>query len=93
MHQVDDTKPSCMNPLVVENLLNLLESNFRKLKTVTGKHHEFLGMTITFQDDGCFHTIMGCYLENKVEEFDETLLKEETPARPDLLHVDNKKQC
>ena len=47
MHHVDETKISHMNPLVINNVLNLLESNFGKLKIVRGKKHEFIGMKIT----------------------------------------------
>ena len=66
MHRVDDTKMSHMNPLVVDKVLEMLESNVGKLKIARGKHDEFLGMKITCQDDGCFLTNMRPYLQKTV---------------------------
>ena len=51
MHHVDDTKTSLMNLLVVDNVLDQLESNFEELEIERGKQHELLGMNITCQDD------------------------------------------
>ena len=44
VHHVHDTKISHVNPLVVVNVLSLLESNFGKMKIVRGKQHDFLSM-------------------------------------------------
>ena len=44
MNHVDDTKISCMKPLVIDNVLDMLESNFGKLKIARGKKHELLGV-------------------------------------------------
>ena len=58
MRHFDDIKVSHMSPLVADNVLNLLDSTFGKLKIVRGKQHEFLGMKIICQYDGYFHINM-----------------------------------
>ena len=58
IYHVDDTKILHMSTLVLGSVLNLIESNFGKLKIMRGKQYEFLGMKITHQDDGCFHMNM-----------------------------------
>ena len=49
---VDDNKISHEDPQVVTNVINILKGHFGELTVTRGKKHDFLGMNITFRDDG-----------------------------------------
>jgi hypothetical protein len=63
---VDDLKISHVDPTVVESLLSLLNSEYRKINplvTTSGKIHEYLGMTLDFTDDGKVKVVMKEYIK------------------------------
>ena len=88
---VDDAKLSCMEPNVVTNVFNLLETHFRKMKITRGKVHAFLGMKITYEDNRRFSLGIKPYLEQIIKELGEEPMKVSLPARSDLFNVDESK--
>ena len=49
---VDDSKISHVDPEVVTDVLNILKTHFGDLTITRGKQHHFLGMDLTFNNDG-----------------------------------------
>jgi hypothetical protein len=47
---VDDNKISHVNPKVVDEIIEKIESKFGKMSQTRGEAHDFLGMNITFKD-------------------------------------------
>ena len=90
MCHVDDAKVSHVDPQVVTDVFNILESSFGKMKIVRGNIHDFLGMKLIYQEDGNFRINMQPYLEETVAEFNETPMKAATPAKADLFYIDEK---
>jgi len=48
---VDDNKISHVDDTVVTDIIKKIEAKFDKMTVTRGKHHVFLGMDITFNDD------------------------------------------
>jgi len=55
---VDNNKISHVDDTVVTNVIEKIEAKFGKLTVTKGKHHVFLGMDITFNDDNGTVTIL-----------------------------------
>jgi hypothetical protein len=49
---VDDNKISHVHPSVVTEIIKKIEDKFGKMTVTRGKAHVFLGMHITYNDDG-----------------------------------------
>ncbi len=49
---VDDNKISHVDDKVVSNVIEKIEERFGKMTVTRGKEHVFLGMGISFHDDG-----------------------------------------
>eukprot|EP00979_Chaetoceros_neogracilis_P005737 scaffold1071_cov392-Chaetoceros_neogracile.AAC.1 len=62
--------------------------------TVTrGKHHVFLGMSVTYKDDGTVQIIMKDHLQSAITVFDDDITTSVTsPAQRDLFEVDNTRE-
>ena len=68
---VDDLKISHVDPKVVDDVIELLKSEFGKEAPLTvsrGKVHEYLGMTIDFSVQGKVKFTMIDYIENMITE-------------------------
>ncbi|KAI2512927.1 Reverse transcriptase (RNA-dependent DNA polymerase) [Fragilaria crotonensis] len=68
---VDDLKISHVDPKVVDDVIELLKSEFGKEAPLTisrGKVHEYLGMTIDFSVKGKVKFTMIDYIENMITE-------------------------
>jgi hypothetical protein len=68
---VDDNKLSHMSEDVVTDVINKIKEHFGDLVVSRGKEHTFLGMNITFRDDGSLQIEMKKYIEEAIESFGE----------------------
>ena len=73
----------------MDDITQMLELKFGKMKVARGSCHEFLGQFITHNDDGTFDLNMPSYLKDAVEEFGEPMEPAVTPPRSDLFTVDH----
>ena len=88
---VDDTKVSHKSEKVVTDVLNTLESKFGKMSIKRGKNHTFVGMDITFLDNGTVKIMMDDYIRECIDVYGEHKLKDrKTPGGSDLFEVDDK---
>ena len=61
--------------------------------TVTrGKTHNFVGMDLTFKDNGTVEILTQEYTRECIEAFDEEIKKANTPAKHNLFDVNDIKQ-
>ena len=66
---VDNNKISHVDDTVVTNIIEMIEVKFRKMTVTRGKHHVFLGMDITFNDnDGTVTILMKGYLKEAIAD-------------------------
>ena len=64
---VDDNKISHVDDTVVTDIIEKIEAKFGKMTETRGKHHMFLGMDITFNDDdGSVTILMKEYLKEAI---------------------------
>ena len=68
---VDGTKISHVDPKVVSNVIESLESSFGNMTVERGKIHKFVGMNFELLDSGRLKIIMKEYLEECIEYFGE----------------------
>ena len=88
---VDDNKISHMDARVVTAIIERIEEKFGKMTVTRGKVHTFLGMDLTFQDDGTVRIGMKEYIKESMEEFGEDVSKHaSTPAKKDLFEIDER---
>jgi hypothetical protein len=89
---VDDT--------VVTDVIEKIEAKFGKMTVTRGKHHLFLGMDITFNDDATVTLLMKEYLKEAIADLGMDASRvAATPAKRDLFaindnseHLENKKK-
>jgi hypothetical protein len=85
---VDDNKISHVNPRVVTDVVTKIEERFGKMTITRGKEHVFLGMHITYLENGTAQLRMADYLKEAISEFGESITKTAaTPAKRDLFDV------
>jgi hypothetical protein len=88
---VNDNKISHVDDTVVTNIIEKIEVKFGKMTVTRGKHHVFLGMDITFNDNnGTVTILMKEYLKEAIPDsgMDATKVAP-TPAKKDLFTVDD----
>jgi hypothetical protein len=86
---VDDLKVSHMKKSVVVEILKAIEAKFGTLKITHGKHHTYLGMDITFKDNGTLQVRMKEYLKEAIVASGEDVSKRvSTPAQRNLFEID-----
>jgi hypothetical protein len=88
---VDDNKISHVDDTVVTNIIEKIEAKFGKMTVTRGKHHVFLGMDITFNDNnGTVTILMKEYLKEAIADsgMDATKVAP-TPAKKDLFTADD----
>lgn len=88
-YHVDDTKVSHVERKIARDIFDSLENKFSKMKVVIGQKHEFLGMRLTFRNDGKFSTGMAQLLNEVINKFCETPTKAVTLIRSDLFEIDD----
>jgi hypothetical protein len=87
---VDDNKISHEDPEVVTTIIKRIEERFGKMTVTRGKEHVFLGMNITFNDDGTASIKMKDYLKEAIADFGEDIVKSAaTPAKRDLFDIND----
>ena len=86
---VDDMKISHVDPEVVTDIINKIESKFDKMTVMRGKEHVFLGMKIRYTDEGTAVITMRQYLEEALAECGMEINRTAaTPAKKSLFDVD-----
>jgi len=88
---VDDNKISHVDDTVVTNIIEKIKAKFGKMTVTRGKHHVFLGMDITVNDnDGTVTILMKEYLKEAIADPGMDASKvAPTPAKKDLFIVDD----
>ena len=77
---------------MVDEVVELLELNFGKMKVTTGDGHMCLGMKITYYfDKGTVGIDVRPYLQQTIDDFGEDDVTASTPARADLFCVNKTK--
>jgi hypothetical protein len=85
---VDDNKVSHIDPEIVTEVLDKIEERFGKMTITRGKKHVFLGMDITYLDNGTAQILMPEYLKEAIVDFGEKINKTATsPAKRDMYIV------
>jgi hypothetical protein len=90
---VDDNKISHVDDKVVSNVIEKIEERFGKMTVTRGKEHVFLGMDISFHDDGTVKVIMKDDIKEAIEDFDDEVTRTAaTPARKTLFEIDERSE-
>jgi hypothetical protein len=86
---VDDMKISHVDPNVVTEMIEKLESLFDKMTVTRGKEHNFLGMDITYTEDKTAKIKMESYLQKAMDDFHGDITNEAvSPHKKNLFEVD-----
>jgi hypothetical protein len=83
---VDDLKIAAKDEKTVEEVLNHLESVYKKLAITRGKVHEYLGMKITYAEDKSVIFDMTKMVQEVLNEYQQ-VKKATSPANKDLFDV------
>ena len=87
---MDDNLCTHVDGNVLREVADAVEENVGTIIRQTCNNHKFLGMDITFNDNGTVSIDMKDYVEEVLQDFPDTLKKSVTsPARPDLHHIDH----
>jgi len=88
---VDNNKISHVDDTVVTNIIEKIEAKFGKMTMTRGKHHVFLGMDITFNDnDGTVTILIKEYLKEAIADSGMDASKVvPTVAKKDMFTVDD----
>jgi hypothetical protein len=88
---VNNNKISHVDDTVVTDIIEKIEAKFGKMTVTRGKHHVFLGMDITFNDDDGTITILmkECLKEAIADSGMDASKVAPMPAKKDLFTVDN----
>jgi hypothetical protein len=85
---VDDNKISHVDYDVVSDIINRIEKRFGKMTVTRGKVHVFLGMKITYLENGTAQILTSEYIKEAIVDFGEELKGSATsPARRDLFEI------
>ena len=88
---VDDNFATHDEQSVLDELLNEVEEKVGAITSTKGNVHDFLGMNITFNQDGTFTVRMDSFTQECIDEFpDEIKDSCTTPATKFLFNVDHK---
>jgi hypothetical protein len=86
---VDDMKISHIDPNVVTEMIEKLESHFDKMTVTRGKEHCFLGMDITYNENRTAEIKMESHLQKAMDDFHGDVKNEAvTPHKKNLFEVD-----
>jgi hypothetical protein len=91
---VDDNKISHVEDGVVTQVIEAIEARFGKMTVTRGKRHVFLGMDITFHDDGTVSVNMKDYIMEAIAAFGEDITRTAaTPAKKDCFEINDKSEA
>jgi hypothetical protein len=86
---VDDTKISHVDGNVVSHVIKKIETKFGKMTVTQGKEHVFLGMNISFHENGTTSIKMKEYIKEAIAYFGEAITRfATTPAKKNLFEID-----
>jgi hypothetical protein len=86
---VDDTKISHVDATVVTHVIGKIEKRFGKMTVTRGKEHVFLGMNISFHENGTASIKMKEYIKEVIADFGEIVTQfTTTPAKKNLFEID-----
>jgi hypothetical protein len=86
---VDDNKISHEDSEVVSHVIEKIEARFGKMTVTRGKDHVFLGMDISFHDDGTVTIKMEDYIKEALADFEDDITRTATtPAKKCLYEID-----
>lgn len=89
-YYVDDNVCTHVDESVLRRIADTVEEKVGKITRTTGNKHTFLGMDITFEDNGTVTINMKDYVTEVLQAFPEKLKESVTsPARPDLHTIDD----
>ena len=90
---VDDNKISHVDDTVVTDVIEKIEAKFGKMTVTRGKHHLFLGMKITFNDDATVTLLMKEYIKEAIADsgMDASRVAVK-PAKRDLFAINDKSE-
>jgi hypothetical protein len=78
-----------MSVTVVTAIIKKIEAHFGKMTVTRGKHHVFLGMDITFNDDATVTINMESYVKEAITDSGMSVSRKAvTPAKNNLFSVD-----
>jgi hypothetical protein len=77
---VDDTKISHEDSKAVSHVIQKIEARFGEMAVTRGKEHVFLGMNISFHNDGTASIVMKDYIKEAIAHFRRT--SHGPPRRP-----------
>jgi hypothetical protein len=87
---VDDNQISHADPKVDTQIIRKIEERFGKMTVTRGKDHVFLGMNITYNDDGTASIKMKDYLKEAAADFGDHIVKlAATLAKRDLFDIND----
>jgi hypothetical protein len=85
---VDDTKISHEDSKAVSHVIQKIEARFGEMAITRGKKHVFLGMNISFHNDGTTSIVMKDYIEEANAHFGEDITRSATtPAKRNLFRI------
>ena len=89
-YYVDDIVCTHAETKVLKEITALVEREVGKITTTWGKEHVFLGMMITFNEDGTVTICMNEYVTEVLQAFPDKLRsKASSPAKKDLFTIDH----
>ena len=89
-YYVDDNVCTHVDESVLRKIADTVEEKVGKITRTTRNKHTFLGMNITFKDNGTVTIDMKDYVMEVLQAFTETLKESVTsPARPNLHTIDD----
>ena len=87
---VDDLKISHQQRSVVSDIINSIEAKYGKMVVTHGNKHNYVGMDITFKENGEAEILMADYLKEAIDAFPEPCTKTvTTPAASHLFEVND----
>jgi hypothetical protein len=88
---IDNNKISHVDNTVVTDVIEKIEAKYGKMTVIREKHHLFLGMDITFNDDATVTLLMKEYLKEAIANLGMDASRvAATPVKRDLFAIDDK---
>jgi hypothetical protein len=87
---VDDNKISHMDPTVVTHIIEIIEARFGKMTVTRGSEHVFLGMHISFKENGTVTLKMKEHIKEAINDFGNDITRlAATPAKKNLFDIND----
>ena len=89
-YYVDDNLATHDSDTVLKEVADLVEKEVGKITITTGNKHNFLGMDLTFHENGTVTIDMSDYVVDALKEFPDKLRSDAaSPTHPDLFYIDH----